>query len=130
MNLSDKIDRALARNRLPKVSTLAPTIKESEFESEIDAFLSTGPGVVAALNRSFCTKNPAAKTLMAVGVPVYKSLEEAKFGNHKVDEDGIGCIVVETINGGIKLPMKVGNFTIQDIQKRNDGLYTVQFIEE
>ena len=60
---------------------------------------------------------------------VYKSLSDVCFEDHDVDEDGVGCVVVESIDN-IKLPMKVGNFTIQDIQKRNDGLYTVQFIEE
>jgi len=132
MKLSDRIDIALSRNGLP---TITPTpIKEHapDFDGAVEAFLSTGPGVVAALNREFCralAKSPAAKKLMTTGTPVYKNLQEAKFCNHVVDEDGIGCIIVEFVDS-IKLPIKIGNFTIQDIQKRNDGLYAVQFIEE
>jgi len=133
MRLSDRIDRALRDSGLPSIHVPTPIREHApDFESAVNAFLSTGPGVVAALNREFdreFAQSPAAKKVMATGVPVYKSLKEAKFSNHTVDEDGIGCVVVESIDN-IKLPMKIGNFTIQDIQKRNDGLYTVQFIEE
>ena len=133
MRLSDRIDKALHNNGLPSIRTPTP-IKENapDFDGALEAFLSTGPGVVAALNREYCgklAKSDTAKIVMASGIPVYKNLKEAKFSNHTVDEDGVGCVVVESIDN-IKLPMKIGNFTIQDIQKRNDGLYTVQFIEE
>ena len=82
-----------------------------------------------ALSRNGLPTIPTPAPNLEESTIVYKNLKEAKFVDHTVDEDGIGCVVVESIDN-IKLPMKIGGFTIQDIQKRNDGLYTVQFIEE
>lgn len=48
----------------------------------------------------------------------------------KADEDGIKQVLIKNINlEKISLPMTMESYTIDDIQRRRDGIYVVHLIE-
>jgi hypothetical protein len=101
MSLNDRLNSALSKNRL------LPVIREDNI-----------PKIIAE----------SPKPPKIVDKPtIYKTLEEGlkSARKHKPDEFGTTVIVVETIGDKIQLPMRVGNWLVQDAQKRNDGRYEV-----
>jgi len=49
---------------------------------------------------------------------------------HEPDEFGTTVIVVEDIGAKIQLPMKIGKYTVDDIQKKSDGHYEVHLVSD
>jgi hypothetical protein len=62
---------------------------------------------------------------------IFTTLHEAlKRKKHDRDEFGVATAIVRKINlEQIRLPMKVGRHTVEDIQRMQSGLYEVHFTE-
>lgn len=91
----------------------------------------------ALAERNLCVFTPATKeTAPKPSKPAvvhsanYKTVGEGleHLSEHETDEDGIGCFTAKTTGlGKIQLPMVVGNYVIEDIQRVRTGNYQVHF---
>ena len=105
MRLADRLNSVLAKNNLTPVST--PEIAEKTIPK---------PSIKESKPKK--------------SVKGYKTLKEGLGSSHKhsPDEFGTTVIVVENIGNKIQLPMRAGKYTVDDIQKRTDGLYEVHLV--
>jgi len=60
----------------------------------------------------------------------YQTVEEGleHLGEHETDEDGLGCFTAKRVGlNKIQLPMVIGDFVVEDIQRVKTGNYQVHF---
>jgi hypothetical protein len=105
MKLEERLEKALAEHNLSvPAPTPTPTITEE--------------------------KPPQPKPKPKTVKNDYNTIKEGlqHLSKHKTDEDGIGCFTAKKTGlGKIQLPMIVGDYVIEDIQRVKTGNYQVHF---
>lgn len=98
MKLEERLDQALAKHRLV-THEQAPEIKEQP-------------------------SHPKSTTKTDYET-VAEGLEH--LDDHQLDEDGIGCFTAKDGLEKVQLPMTVGDYVVEDIQRVKTGEYQVHF---
>jgi len=112
MNLEDRLNLALRKNKLLGIRIeLQPVVEETKSRSVVE-------------NEKVIIVQPTIKT--------YKTIKEGLKSAHKhrPDDFGTTIIVVEAIEKKIKLPMKIGEYIVDDVQRRTDGQYEVHLVND
>lgn len=106
MSLADRLNSALVRAELQPVASEVPRREPEATVEEVKAPESTET--------------------------TYETLKEGLKSAHRHEPDDFGTtiIVVEQIGDRIQLPMRVGKYIVDDIQKRSDGRYEVHLVSD
>jgi hypothetical protein len=103
MKLSDRLDKALARHNLMRI--VPPTTG-----------MSSTPSIIT----------PVAPTITTTYDTVSEGLQNLH--KHNTDDDGIGSFTAQNLGiNKIQLPMVVGEYVVEDIQRAKTGIIQVQF---
>jgi hypothetical protein len=107
MSLSDKLNQALAAHKLQ------PVPRTRTFQTALG-----GP----VLGYDLGEEQPKMYLTLEDGIKAAKSIEPDDFGTR--------VVVVEKVNGFNQLPMAMGQYIVDDIQKRAGGGYEVHLVEK